>query len=157
MKTDENRPSILVVDDSRVVRVSVTKILDQGFNVFQANDGEAGLERARKLHPDLVITDIMMPKLDGYGLICALRGHDNEKLSNVPIIVMTGAEEDDVRERAYACGCNAFIPKPFDSNTLLDKVRTNLDQSGASAAELDAIYGERVESVVIDNVPEEAE
>lgn len=157
MKKDDRRPSILIIDDSRVVRVSVTKILDHGFNVFQANDGQAGLERARKLHPDLVVTDIIMPNLDGYGLICALRGETSEKLSNVPIIVMTGAEEDDVKERAYACGCNAFIPKPFDSSTLLDSVKTNLEQSSASIAELDAIYGDRIESVVIDNIPEEAE
>lgn len=159
MKKDDERPSILVVDDSRVVRVSVTRILDHGFNVFQANDGQSGLERARRLKPDLVVTDINMPKLDGYGLICALRGDDDDKLSNVPTIVMTGAEENDVRERAYACGANAFIPKPFDSSTLLESVKKHLAHHDASTAELDAIYGDRIESVIINDVeiPEQAD
>lgn len=149
---NNTEPRILVVDDSRVVRISVSRVLDQGFHVLQANDGKVGLERARKVKPDLVVTDIIMPNLDGYGLICALRGDDETEISEVPIIVMTSAEDDEVRERAYACGASAFILKPFDAAKLIDTVRQHLNDHNASADELAATYNDRIESVVVSDV-----
>lgn len=154
---EQNEPRILVVDDSRVVRVTVTRILDTGYHVLQAGDGQIGLDRARKIKPDLVVTDIMMPNLDGYGLICSLRGDDMPELSNVPIIVMTSAEDDTVRERAYACGADAFILKPFDAKQLLDSVRKHMANHNASAEELAAIYDDHIESVVVTDVVVPAE
>ena len=156
---DNDEPRILVVDDSRVIRVTITRVLDTGYHVLQASDGQMGLERARKVTPDLVISDIMMPNLDGYGLICAIRGEESTALSDVPIIVITSAEDDDVRERAYACGASAFILKPFDATHLLNTIRKHLDNHHASAAELAAIYDERIESIVITDIeqPEDAD
>lgn len=153
MANTDGRPSILVVDDSRVVLVSVTRILEHEFNVYQARDGEEGLDSARSLKPGLIISDIMMPKLDGYGLICALRGNKDSQLSDAPIIVITGSEEEYVRERAYACGANAFINKPFDATTLLNSVKTHLIHADASSAELSTKYDDRIESLVISDIP----
>lgn len=157
MALGDNKSSVLIVDDSRVVRVSVSRVLGAEYEVHQAEDGEAGLAAAQRLHPDIVISDINMPKLDGYGLICRLRGTD--RLSDVPIIVITSAEEDIVRERAYACGANAFILKPFDASQLIDSVRTHLNDLEASAAELESIYGDHIEDVIVSDVapmPEDA-
>ncbi|MCK5640594.1 MAG: response regulator [Gammaproteobacteria bacterium] len=156
LESNNGRPNILVVDDSRVVRVSVTRVLEHEFNVHQADDGKAGLAFAKNLKPNLVVTDIMMPNLDGYGLICALRGHANPHVSDAPIIVITGAEEEYVRERAYACGANAFITKPFNPHTFLNSVRKHLVYKNASTAELRAKYDERIMSIDISDIPEEA-
>ena len=150
MALGNNSQSVLVVDDSRVVRVSVSRVLEQEYQVHQAEDGELGLAAAQRLQPDLVISDINMPNLDGYGLICRLRGTD--RLSDVPIIVITSAEEDIVRERAYACGANAFILKPFDASQLLRSVRAHLNDFDASADELSAKYGSHIEDVIVSDV-----
>ncbi|MDH5649954.1 MAG: response regulator [Gammaproteobacteria bacterium] len=152
MGQEDGKLRILVVDDSRVIRVSVARILEQGYQVLQANDGAIGLTMARREKLDLVITDIMMPNLDGYGLICALRGEDEPELSNIPIIVMTSAEDDIVRERAYACGANAFILKPFNATQLMESVHTHLTDQNASAEELAAMYNNAIESVVVTDV-----
>jgi PleD family two-component response regulator len=155
MESAEGRPNILLVDDSRLVRKSITQVLDSEFNVCQASDGEAGLMYARELKPDLVITDIMMPVMDGYGLICALRGHHDSQLSDVPIIVITAAGQEYVRERAYACGANAFINKSFDTRSLLDSVNKNLAHSDVSTAELSKKYDARIMSICISDLPED--
>ncbi|MBE9516174.1 MAG: response regulator [Proteobacteria bacterium] len=149
---DDNKPCILVVDDSRVVRVSVSRALDGAFQVLQAEDGEIGINRAKALKPDLVISDINMPNLDGYGFICRLRAEDEDSLADVPIIVITSAEEDTVRERAYACGANAFILKPFNPGQLMDSVLEHIANHDASSADLKSLYGDSIESVIASDV-----
>jgi len=144
------KPSVLVVDDSRVIRVSVKRALESDYTLLEAEDGEKGLASAQHQKPDLVISDINMPNLDGYGLICQLRAQ--EDIGNVPIIVVTSAEEDIVRERAYACGANAFILKPFDPDQLRDTVQKHLNDHDASLAELDSMYGDAIEDVVATDV-----
>ena len=108
----QGRPTVLVVDDSRVVRHAINKILSPEFSIVEAGDGMDGWQSAQK-NPgvDLVISDIQMPELDGYGMICKIRAADNPGLREVPIIVITGAEDETTRERAYACGANDFIQK----------------------------------------------
>jgi len=144
------KPSVLVVDDSRVIRVSVKRALESDYTLLEAEDGEKGLASAQHQKPDLVISDINMPNLDGYGLICQLRAQ--EDIGNVPIIVVTSAEEDIVRERAYACGANAFILKPFNATQLMESVHTHLTDQNASAEELAAMYNNAIESVVVTDV-----
>lgn len=154
MGQSASKPRVLVVDDSRVVRFTVSKILDGEFQVIVANDGEQGWDTAAQQRPDLVISDINMPNLDGYGLICKLRGADTAKLRDVPVIVITSAEDDIVRERAYACGANAFILKPFDAGELVDSVRLHLTNHEASAGDLEARYGNHIEDIVVSDVME---
>jgi PleD family two-component response regulator len=117
------KKTVLIIDDSRTVRASLAKILDPKFSTIEAEDGEEGWE---KLQSDssikLVITDIMMPKLDGYGLTCRIRGADTDRLQKIPIIVVTSAEDKLSRERAHACGANNFIVKPVNPEDLLERV-----------------------------------
>lgn len=146
------KPCVLVVDDSKVVRVSVNRALEADYQIIQAEDGAVGINRVRALKPDLIISDINMPNLDGYGLICQIRAQEDDRISNAPIIVITSAEEDTVRERAYACGTNAFILKPFDPDQLRDTVRQHLEDHNASAMQLASKYADRIESVVATDV-----
>jgi CheY-like chemotaxis protein len=145
---------ILVIDDSRTVRVSLSKILNSKFNIIEAEDGEAGW---KILQADtsikLVITDIMMPKLDGYGLICRIRGSDTDRLQKIPIIVVTSAEDDLSRERAHACGANNFIVKPVKADDLLKRVNfhTEANLSGGSIPEPQiAEFESHIETAVIE-------
>ncbi len=127
-----DRVRILVVDDSRVIRKAVEKILGDDFEILEGEDGEAGWERLTQDEAiEVLITDIMMPRLDGYGLICRVRAADTPRLRELPIIAITGAEDDTVRERAYACGATDFIVKPIDKVQLVARARAHarLDQA----------------------------
>lgn len=127
-----SRVRVLVADDSRVIRKAVTKILGDRFDVVEAEDGEDGWAR---LAPDeqveVLITDIDMPRLDGYGLICRVRAADVARIRDLPIIVITGAQDDLTRERAFACGATDFITKPIDGVQLLSRARAHakIDQA----------------------------
>lgn len=123
---------VLVADDSRVIRKAVIKILGDRFDVVEAENGEDCWTR---LQPDeqvqVLITDIDMPKLDGYGLICRVRAADVSRLRDLPVIVITGAQDDLTRERAFACGATDFITKPIDGVQLLSRARAHarIDQA----------------------------
>ena len=135
---------VLVIDDSRVMRHAVNRVLNQEFDILEAEDGEAGWEKLVKDNTvQVVISDVQMPRLDGYSMICRIRAADEARISDVPIIVMTGADDDITRERAYACGANDFITKPIDSVQLLSCVRNHAstEQDGDLAASA-ALLGE---------------
>ena len=94
---------VLVVDDAQVMRRAVEKMLFPNYEVILANDGEAGWELLTvDDRIDMLITDIQMPRLDGYGLICRVRADTRARLRDLPIITITGAEDDETRIRAYA-------------------------------------------------------
>ncbi len=146
----QGRPTVLVVDDSRVVRHAINKILSPEFSIVEAGDGMDGWKSAQKVPGvNLVISDIQMPELDGYGMICKIRAADDPGLREVPIIVITGAEDETTRERAYACGANDFIQKPFNANQLLDSVRMHMSHDQKHNEELAARYGDHIESIVV--------
>lgn len=125
-------PIVLVIDDSRVIRRAITKILSSEFTLVEAEDGESGWEHlAANENVQVVITDAEMPKLDGYSLICRIRASDQQRLRDLPIIVITGGQDDQTRERAFACGATDFIVKPIDGVQLLARARAHarLDQT----------------------------
>jgi len=122
-----------VVDDAQVMRRAVEKMLQTDYDVVLANDGEAGWNQlVRDEQIAMLITDIQMPLLDGYGLICRVRASDNARIRDLPIITITGAEDDETRIRAYACGCTDFITKPFDKKLLSSRVHAYLRLKQAS-------------------------
>ncbi|MHB8347667.1 MAG: GGDEF domain-containing response regulator [Acidiferrobacterales bacterium] len=135
---EAEKTRVLVVDDSRLMRVAVQRVLGQEFDLVESEDGEAGWEKLRHDNRiQVVISDVMMPRLDGYSLICRIRAANESRISGVPVVVITGAEDDITRERAYACGANDFITKPIDSVQLLACVR-NLAQSDQDTADVAA-------------------
>ena len=152
-KTEMKTP-ILIIDDSRTVRAGLSKILSKQFEVIQAVDGEDGWDKLEENDDvQLIITDIMMPKLDGYGLICRVRGADDDRLKKLPIIVVTSAEDEISRERAHACGANNFIVKPAKEVDLLERVNFHtesfLNDNPVTAPSM-AQYEDRIENAVIE-------
>lgn len=145
---------ILIVDDSRTVRASLSKTLSVNFDIITAEDGEAAWQiLLQQPLIDLVISDIMMPKLDGYGLICRIRGCDNQRINKLPIIVVTSAEDDITRERAHACGANNFIVKPVNSTDLLERVNFHTEAGLSGEQKISAQmsqYDKAIEHAVIE-------
>ncbi|MDH5648781.1 MAG: response regulator [Gammaproteobacteria bacterium] len=130
------KPTILLVDDSRVIRKTIIKMLGTAYNIVETGDGEAGWRTLSQVSQvDVLITDIEMPQLDGYGLICRIRAAEDHGLAEIPIIVITGAEDDITKERAYACGANDFILKPIEPSQLRGCVNAHLEE--AKRAELE--------------------
>ncbi|MGD8559500.1 MAG: response regulator [Gammaproteobacteria bacterium] len=149
-----DKTPILIVDDSRTIRAGLTKVLSANYSVIEATDGEEGWKKLQVNGSiKLVITDIMMPTLDGYGLICRIRGSDTERLKKLPIIVVTSAEDELSRERAHACGANNFIVKPAKPKDLLERVNFHTEAylSGKSmtAPQMEE-YESDIESAVIE-------
>jgi CheY-like chemotaxis protein len=118
--------TVLVIDDDKLALKSLTSLLtNSGLTVLEAGDGEEGLEQALKAHPDLVVTDVHMPKLTGFELIEQLRKDDWGH--NVPIIVLTADEGTDAINQALSAGVTVFLTKSgVDSQTLADQVLTAL-------------------------------
>jgi diguanylate cyclase (GGDEF)-like protein len=123
---------VLVADDSRVIRKAISKILSNEFELIEVGDGEAAWEHLLQDGSiEVLVSDIEMPKLDGYSLICRVRAAEPERVRNIPIIVITGADDELTRERAFACGATDFIIKPIDGVQLLARTRAHakLDQT----------------------------
>src|SRR5207253_3446202 len=103
---------ILIVDDDPwILRMVSTLLEKRGYSIVTASDGEEGLMRADQLKPDLIITDVMMPKLDGWQLVRALRSRHEFAL--VPVIFLTALGGDEDRIRGFKLGADDYLPKPF--------------------------------------------
>lgn len=106
---------VLVVDDSAVIRQAIGKMLKVDFEVAVAGDGEAGWDvLSHATDVAVLITDIEMPRLDGYAFICRVRASDDPRIRDLPIIVITGADDEETKARAFACGATDFITKPLN-------------------------------------------
>ena len=111
---------VLIVDDSRTMRDMVRMVLVQAdYEVVQAVDGVHGLEVLGQHTPDVIITDINMPNLDGFGFIEAVRAEDRA----TPILVLTTESDDAKKQRARSAGASGWIVKPFDPDKLVGAVR----------------------------------
>jgi len=112
---------LLIVDDSKVVRVTARKILRDHFETVEALDGEHAWEILTSEEPfSLVISDLTMPNLDGFGLLERIRHSHLPHISDLPVITITGANDSEIiKERATEAGATDFIGKPFDAVHLL--------------------------------------
>ena len=110
---------VLAIDDSRTIRNLLRVSLEgAGFEFHSACDGQEGVDIFPEVDPDVVITDINMPKMDGFGVIDTLRGGPN-----VPILVLTTESSDDLKARARNAGATGWIVKPFDDASLVSVLR----------------------------------
>lgn len=114
--------TILTVDDSRTMRDMLRMALaDAGYRVVQAEDGLDGLEVLRREAPQVVITDINMPRMDGFGFIEAVRRDAQHRA--IPILVLTTESDDEKKQRARRAGATGWIVKPFDPAKLVAAIR----------------------------------
>lgn len=112
------RPSVLVVDDEpQVVWVLEFSLQAEGYETFSAHDGMEALDQIRRCHPDMMVLDVMMPRMDGWSVL--------EALADVPagerprVVMVTALASASDRDRAMRLGAEAFVPKPFDMDHLV--------------------------------------
>jgi CheY-like chemotaxis protein len=121
-------PRVLVVDDDPAVRlVCSTNLQLDGYQVIEAANGQEGLERALDHVPDVVLLEISMPVLDGFGLAAALQA--NERTRELPLIFVTAEEDPLVKAKVFETGAHGVIEKPFEPRTLssfVEQVLTHL-------------------------------
>lgn len=114
---------LLIIEDELAMRTALTDVLAaEGYRVLTARDGEAGLERARKEKPDLILLDVMMPRLDGFAVCAELRrlGHTE------PILMLTAKGQVEDRVNGLDVGADDYLVKPFSTDELLARVRALL-------------------------------
>ena len=120
------RSKILIVDDSATIRATLTRAVKQEFPYVDATNGE---EAWRLIESDdsikLVVTDLTMPKLDGFGLIKRMRNSEISRIKSMPVIVVTGENDTEAREKAFHTGANDFITKTSDHVEFLARVRSH--------------------------------
>jgi CheY-like chemotaxis protein len=110
----ERRKTILICDDEPALRELIRASMDDGYEFAEASDGILALELAREVSPDLVILDLMLPRLSGLEVLARL--NEDERLKDVPVLVITAWNE--TREDVLAAGADDFVSKPFDPDDL---------------------------------------
>ena len=118
------RPRILWADDNADMRAYVSRLLGSRFEVQAVADGEAALAAARAHPPDLVLSDVMMPKLDGFGLLRALRA--DPELREIPIILLSARAGEESRIEGLEAGADDYLVKPFSARELVARVDTHV-------------------------------
>ncbi len=114
--------TVLTVDDSRAMRDMLRhSLVAAGFRVLQAEDGVHGLEVLETETPDVIVTDINMPRMDGFGFIEAVRRDESKRA--MPVLVLTTETDTDKKNRARAAGATGWIVKPFDPVKLVEAIR----------------------------------
>ena len=126
---------ILIVEDEAGIRLNLTLMLKgEGYTVDSAEDGRAGIEHAKSFGPDLVVSDVMMPELDGFGLLEALRA--DPRFVDTPFIFLTALSDRTSMRRGMNLGADDFLNKPFTRDELIEAVNTRLKKYESSARSL---------------------
>ncbi len=146
---DIEKPRLLVVEDSATMRMALKRILKEEYDVVEAKDGELGWE---KITQDdtlrAVFSDLMMPNKDGFQLLHDIRNSDDERIKDLPVIIITGADDDDAkRSQALDAGASDFITKPFDSSELRARARTYVRLGEPMKAPEDEAASKTIDSV----------
>ena len=118
------RPRILLADDNADMRDHVARILGDRYDLVAVADGAAALAEAARLRPDLVLSDVMMPKLDGFGLLQALRA--DPQMVNVPFIMLSARAGEEARSEGMESGADDYLVKPFSARELLARMSAHL-------------------------------
>ncbi|TKG94211.1 hybrid sensor histidine kinase/response regulator [Puteibacter caeruleilacunae] len=113
------KEKILVVEDNSDLRTFIAGYLSESYHVYEAENGAEGLELCKEIKPTLVVSDVMMPVMDGFELCSKLK--NDEEISHIPVVLLTALSEDEKRIRGYKTGADDYLVKPFDPSLL--KVR----------------------------------
>ena len=115
---------LLIDDDKNMVRMLKIRLESEGFNVISAYDGEEGLEKTLKEKPDLIILDIMLPKMDGYQVCQKLK--EDRKTWDIPVLMLTAKDDLESRFIGLFSGAIEYMSKPYESKTLLRNIKQML-------------------------------
>lgn len=122
---DKSNSTVLIIDDNTELMEVIIATFGNDYDIFRANDGEEGYAIAQQMIPDIIISDINMPKKSGIELCSAIRL--NQVTSHIPLLLISSHSDDIIKKQAYESGANDFLAKPFDSAFLKKKVDALLD------------------------------
>jgi signal transduction histidine kinase len=162
----DQRPRILVADDNADMRDYLLRLLSPHWRVETAEDGVQALDSVRRALPDLLLTDVMMPELDGFGLLEAIRA--DEALHDLPVIVLSARAGEEARIEGLAAGADDYLIKPFTARELVARIESNLrlaairreskaavERREADLRHLNAVLEERVTAEVAERLKAE--
>lgn len=135
--------TILVVEDNAELRMFLSGVLSKSYNVIEADNGSVGLDLVLSKHPDMVVTDVMMPEMDGIELLSAIRNSNDT--CHLPVIILSAKVSVDDRIKGMECGADDYITKPFSSSYLLARLRSVLKQREYYKDYLLSIIADRAE------------
>jgi PAS domain S-box-containing protein len=140
----DDRPYVLLADDNADMREYVGRLLAEHYCIQTVPDGETALVAARERTPDLIVTDVMMPRLDGFGLLRELRA--DSRTQNVPVIMLSARAGEEARVEGMEAGADDYLIKPFGARELLARVAAHLQmaQMRRDASEASRQSGERL-------------
>ena len=117
--------TILVIEDEEVIRLNILELLEaEGFTALSAENGRAGVRLAHERQPDLILCDVTMPELEGYGVLAAVRA--DLTTATLPFVFLTARAEPADEQRGLTLGANAYLTKPFTRRQLLDTLAAHL-------------------------------
>ena len=123
--TDKKR-ILIVEDETELVKAIQIRLEEAGYEVLAAYDGQEGLDKAKKEMPDLIILDLMLPKMDGYK-VCGLLKKD-KRFAKIPIIILTAKAQESDEKLSLEVGADAYITKPFQHEAVLAKISELLEK-----------------------------
>ena len=124
---------ILVIDDEPSIAHVIRLLLEaQGHEVLVADDGSRGVATAQRRAPDAIVLDVMMPVMDGFAVLEALKA--DERTSDVPVMMLSALTSDPIEQRCLALGAMRYVEKPFEGNQLLDAVAALLSSGPATTS-----------------------
>ena len=125
----KSKKIVVIEDDVTMREIVVQKLKTAGFNVIEAENGVEGLKSATKDKPDLMLLDLMMPEMDGFGVLTELRKNSDEKIANTPVIVLTNLWSKDEIIKTKQLGVSAYIIKAYmTTEEILEKVTELIKQ-----------------------------
>ena len=122
---DEKKCVLIVDDEKNIVNILKFNLMKEGYNTLEAYDGEEGLRLALQNNPDLILLDVMLPKMIGWDVCKKLR----ESGSNTPVIILTAREEEEDKVLGLEIGADDYITKPFSTRELMARVKANIRRS----------------------------
>ncbi|HEV2149529.1 MAG TPA: response regulator [Longimicrobiaceae bacterium] len=124
--------TVLIVEDQiETLAIHSAYLERHGYRVLQAENGEAGVDSARRHRPDIILMDLSIPRLDGFGATEALKRDPDT--GHIPIVVMTAFAYGSVGKRAVAAGCDGFLAKPLDPRRVLQEVHRRIGPAATQA------------------------
>lgn len=124
--TDRQSKTLLLVEDNEDLRVYIRSVFEADYQILEAIDGKEGLEKAVELIPDLIISDLMMPRMDGFEMCQQLKS--DEKTSHVPVIMLTAKAEVEHRIKGFNLGADEYLTKPFNKDEIVARVQNLLQK-----------------------------
>lgn len=121
MNADQKKTVLLVEDNEDNLVVYRTILEHVGYHVLEARDGEEGIKSATENHPDLILMDISIPKIDGWEATRRLKADDSTR--EIPIVALTAHALEEDRERAINAGCNGYLAKPVEPRRVVEEVQ----------------------------------